>query len=86
MLINLVLNVIVLFIGALFSWLPAVTALPTIAGFNIDAALVTGIGSFNRFITFYWPIYILFQGALFLVGYYTIKIGLRFLLGHRAPD
>ena len=85
MIVNMLLNIIVLFLGAIFSWLPQVLVLPTIAGFDIDTALQTGLGQLNFFMDTFWPLYILMQGFLVLVGYYVIKMTLRFFLGHRAP-
>lgn len=85
MIINFLLNIIVLVVGAIFAWLPDVTVLPTIGGYDIDSAFVTGIGSFNTFTQTFWPLKIVFTGFLFLMGYYAIKIGVKFFLGHRAP-
>lgn len=85
MLINLLLNALVMAVGAIFSWLPQVETLPTIAGYDIDAALVTGIGQVNTFLNAFWPLKIMFQGFLFLLGYYAIKIGIRFFFGSRSP-
>ena len=85
MIINLFLNLIVLFLGAVFSWLPQVTTLPSVGGFDIDSALVTGIGQFNAFATTFWPLYIMFQGFLAIMGYYIIKIGIKFFFGSRSP-
>lgn len=85
MIINLLLNVIVLFLGAIFSWLPQVTLLPNVAGADIDTALMTGVGQLNTFMNAFWPIYIMFQGFIFLMGYYAVKVVVRFFIGHRTP-
>ncbi len=85
MIINILINVIVLIIGAIFSWLPIVSTLPTIAGYDIDGALVSGMGYFNTFTTTFWPVAYMFQAFLFLMAYYLLKIGIIFFLGHRAP-
>ena len=85
MITNLIINIFVLIVGALFSLFPVVTVLPTIVGFNLDAALVTGAGQLNTFLIAFWPIKTMFQGFLFLMGYYAVKIGIRFLIGHRTP-
>lgn len=85
MIIAFLFNLIVLVVGAVFSLLPTVDTLPTIFGFNIDAALVSGVGALNTFTNTFWPIRDLLGGFFFLMGYYAFKIGLRFLLGHRAP-
>lgn len=85
MIVGLFLNIIVLFIGAVFIWLPQVETLPLIVGFDIDTALVNGIGQLNVFLNAFWPIKIMIQGFLFLMGYYGLKMILRFFLGQRAP-
>jgi hypothetical protein len=85
MIIMFILNVIVIALGGIFTWLPEVSILPTIAGYDIDAGLVLGMGYTNRMLEALWPLAIMFQGFLFIVGYYMIKTGLRFLLGTRAP-
>lgn len=85
MIITLLLNLVVLILGVIFSWLPVVTSLPEIMGYDIDGALVTGVGYMQTFFYTFWPFQIIFQGFLILMVYYTIKIVLKFFLGHRAP-
>ncbi len=85
MIVSLFINFVILVIGAIFSFLPVVTTLPTIGGFDIDAALVTGIGQFNTVANAFWPLYYVFLGFLALLVYFAVKIGIRFFLGHRAP-
>jgi ABC-type phosphate/phosphonate transport system permease subunit len=85
MIINLLIGLITLILGAIFSWLPIVTTLPTIAGFDIDGALVTGMGQFNTFVTTFWPLDYMFKAFLVLMGYYGLKMLITFFLGHRAP-
>lgn len=85
MLTMLILNVFVLFLGAIFIWLPQVTTLPTIIGFDIDSAFVTAVGQFKTLMVTFWPWYYMFLGMLVLLGYYSIKQVLRFFLGSRAP-
>ncbi len=85
MILTLLLNFLVLIVGVVFSWLPKVTALPTINGYDIDAALVTGMGYVQTFFTTFWPLQIMFNGFLVLMAYYIVKMTLRFFLGHRSP-
>lgn len=85
MIVNLILNLIVLIFGSIFSWLPAVTTIPNIAGYDIDGALVTGMGQLQSFMVTFWPIQYMFYGSLFIMGYFIIKMGVTFILGHRAP-
>ena len=86
MIISFLLNTIVLVLGAIFSLFAVVTTLPTVAGFNIDAALVTGMAELNTFFVAFWPIWIMFQGFLAILLYFSLKLILRFFLGHRAPS
>lgn len=84
MIVNLILNVIVLFLGGVFSWLPQITTLPTINGYDIDALMVQGVGSLQTLAQAFWPLAIVFQGFLALMGYFMIKMVIRFFLGSRA--
>lgn len=84
MIVNLILNIIVLFLGGIFSWLPAVTTLPTINGYNIDAFMVQGVGSLQTLAVAFWPLAIMFQGFLAIMGYFLIKMVVKFFLGSRA--
>lgn len=85
MIINLLLNFITIVLAGIFMWLPEVDTLPNIAGYDIDAGLQTAVGYLQSFTATFWPIEILFQGFLFLMGYYLVKILLRFFLGSRSP-
>lgn len=85
MIIGAFLQIIVDIVAIILSWLPNVTTLPTIAGYDIDTALVTGVGYFNAFSTAVWPLAMVWQGFLVLMSYYSIKMLLKFFLGHRAP-
>lgn len=85
MIVNLILNAVLLILGIAFSWLPDVDTLPEIAGYDIDTALVNGVGQFRSFIEVFWPLQTLFYGLIFLLGYYIIKnVVLRFFIGQRA--
>ncbi len=85
MISNLVLNVIILFLGALFSWLPEVTTLPSVMGFDIDTALSTGVGQIKGILYTYWYLIYVIGGFLVLLGYFGTKLALRFFLGSRGP-
>lgn len=85
MITTLILNIIIMFVGALFFWLPEITALPTIVGYDIDTALVNGVGNLNVWLNAFWPLKYMIGGFLALMFYYGIKMVLIFLLGHRAP-
>jgi len=85
MLIMLLLNVVVVALGGIFVWLPEVLVLPDIVGYNIDGALVMGMGYVNRVFETIWPLAIMWTGFQYLMAYYIIKMGVKFLLGHRAP-
>jgi hypothetical protein len=85
MLIALILNLIVATFGIVFSWLPQVTTLPIIFGFDTDGAMVTGMGQFNTLASSVWALQYLFNGFLFIVAYFILKIILKFFLGSRTP-
>lgn len=85
MLVMLLINVIVLIIGAVFSWLPQIDTIPMIMDYDIDTALLTGVGQFKMVIESFWVYGYLFGGLVILLGYYSIKMLLRFFLGHRSP-
>lgn len=85
MIINLLINLVVLILGSVFSMLPQVTTLPTIGGYDIDSALVTGVAQLHVFYTSFWPIQDMFLGFVALMAYYGIKMLAKLLLGHRAP-
>lgn len=84
MIITLILNVFVMFVGSVFSFLPAVTVLPTIGGYDIDTALVTGVGQLRLIMQSFWWLEVVFQGFLFLMGYYAVKLIVKFFFGHRV--
>lgn len=73
-------------LNAIVGWLPNVTTLPTILSFDIDTALITGVGELRTFFTTFWPFMYVFEGFMVLLTYYGIKMLLRLLLGHRAPQ
>jgi hypothetical protein len=73
-------------LSAVFSWLPKVTTLPTILGVDIDTQLAQGVGAFYTVANVIWPIKDVYYGALVLLGYYAMKMVLRFFLGGRAPQ
>lgn len=81
----MLLNAVVGLLNILLSWLPTISTLPEVFGYDIDSQLVSGMGMFNTFAGAFWPVSIVFSGFLFLAGYYFIKMVLKFFLGHRAP-
>ncbi len=85
MIFQALINMFIILIGAVLSWLPVVTKLPAVNGYDIDTALVQGMGFFYSVETNIWPLGIVFAGFIFLIGYYTLKMVLKFFLGHRAP-
>ncbi len=85
MIIQILIAIVVLFITTIFSFFNIVTTLPTINGFDLDSALVTGVSQAYNFAHDVWPVTIVFQGWMFLLGYYGIKMLLKLFLGSRAP-
>jgi hypothetical protein len=85
MIINFLLSIIVNILTVIFGWLPSIQTLPKIMGFDIDSALVTGMGQLNTVISSVWVLGYLMGGFLVIMGYYGLKMTLRFFLGSRAP-
>lgn len=85
MISNLLINFLVLLLTAIFSVFPKIDTFPTINGYDIDAALVTGVGQFHLVAQNYWFLTYMFGGFLFLSAYYLLKILTRFFFGSRSP-
>ena len=87
MIVTLFFNLIILIVGSIFSLpiFPEIKTLPTIFGFDIDTALVNGMGYVHTLFNTFWVLGIMFNGFLFLGAYYIGKLVLQFFLGHRAP-
>jgi hypothetical protein len=85
MITNLFINFVVLMLGAVFSWLPPVDKLPSIHGYDLDTALVNGMGMLHTFFVAFWPIGYMFDGFMALMVYFALKMAIVFVLGHRAP-
>ncbi len=72
---------------AVFSWLPKVTVLPTIFGVDIEAIMTTFIGYYMGVAVLIWPMYDLYQGAVYMLTYYAVsRLALRMFLGSRSPS
>jgi hypothetical protein len=85
MLISKLLTLIANVIAAMLSFLPTVLVLPTINGYDIDSALVTGVGQAYNFANYIWPVRDVLLGAVVLWAFHGLMIFVRLLLGHRAP-
>ncbi len=85
MLTQAFLGVFVNTVNYIFSFFPAVLTLPKIGSYDIDGALVSGIGQFHTVSNALWPLQIMFEGFLFLMAYYALKILANLIFGHRAP-
>lgn len=85
MIFNYIFDFFVDVMGSVLGLFPSVSTLPTIGGFDIDAALVLGVAQLRSFMEAFWFLQTLFAGFLALVFYYLLKIVLRTLIGHRAP-
>ncbi len=85
MIFQTLINMFVILVGAILSWLPVVTKLPSINGFDIDTSLTQGMALFYDVKVNIWPFGLVFAGFIVLMGYYSTKMLLRFFLGHRAP-
>lgn len=67
-----IVNWLIVFVNALFSWLPSVSTLP----FGMDTPLVTAFGYWNGFLEVVWPFQILWACVLW---YYALKVSLLFI-------
>ncbi len=87
MIIGLILNVFIATLAIVFNvvGLPTITTLPTINGYDIDAALVGGMSAFWTYANAVWPVRDMFLGFMALAFYFAVKMLLQFFLGHRAP-
>lgn len=85
MITAIVIGVIVSFLASVFSIFGGVEKLPTIGDFDIDTALVTGMGQFKHFMADVWVLQYVFQGLGVLIVYYGAKMILKVFLGSRAP-
>ena len=86
MITDTILQAVVQAFVVFLSWLPLVTTLPTIAGFDIDSALVSTIGQFYTFANVVWPIYDVMIGAAFIWSFHLLMLFIKALIGHRAPS
>lgn len=85
MIISTILDLITFFVSIITHLLPTVTTLPNIAGFNIDSALVSGVGQLNQFTNAFWPIADMLFAFFALVSYYILKKIAILILGSRSP-
>lgn len=85
MIINLILNILVDAISVVFIAFDPITTLPVVGGVDIDANLVTAIGWFNRITVALWPLAVMMEAFLFIMGWYVIKLTLKLFLGSRTP-
>jgi hypothetical protein len=69
----------------MFFFLPQVNTLPTIAGYDIDTALLQGVGQAYTFASTVWVIWDVLLGALFLWAFHGLMLFIKLLIGHRAP-
>ncbi len=81
----LFLNFLVVILGAIFSLFPVIDKLPVLFGFDIDTAIVNGMGSLQALFSTFWILQDIFYGFLALMTYYTIKVVIKFFLGSRTP-
>lgn len=85
MIFTFILNLVVTIFGIIFEGLPKVTTLPTINGFDIDTALINGVGDLNVVFGTFWYLKDVFIGGLIILTYFGIKMLLKTVLGSRAP-
>lgn len=86
MITDQVLNIIAQGFIALLGWLPDVTTLPTIGGYDIDTALVNGVSGAYTFANVVWPVYDVLVGAAFIWAFHMTMIFAKMILGSRVPS
>lgn len=84
MIINFILNLLVGIVTVIFGWLPQIQTLPKIVGFDLDSALVTGMGQFNTVVSSVWVLGYLMGGFLTIMGYFGLKMVINLFLGSRG--
>lgn len=85
MIISLLINLVLLIFGSLFSFLPVVTALPTIGGIDLDYYVRTGVGYFNFLASIFPPLTVVASAAIIYLTWKLVMLGLKLILGHRSP-
>ncbi len=85
MIVQLFINAVIDILNTAVGWLPVVTSLPTVNGFDFDTALSTGVGSMRSFFGTFWPLAIIFEGFMVLVIYYGAMLVIKIILGSRTP-
>lgn len=86
MITDAILTILVNGFVVMLSWLPSVSTLPTIGGYDIDGTLVSGVGATYAFANVVWPIYDVLIAASFIWGFHLLMLFLKALIGHRAPN
>jgi hypothetical protein len=84
MIITWLLTTLLSILSAIFSFLPLVTTIPFIGGYDIDTALTNGVGQAYDFANAVWVIKDVLIGASFIWAYYALKILARLILGSRS--
>ncbi len=85
MIVQFIFNVIATLLGFVFSFLPVITKIPNIVGYDIDTALINGVTDLNLFMDVFFPLRIVMEGFLVLMSYYALKIPIRIVMGSRSP-
>ena len=85
MIIALIINIVLLIFGSLFSFLPVVIKLPTIGIIDLDYYFTTGVGYFKFLTQIFPPFEIIAQCAIIYLTWKLTVLGLRVILGHRTP-
>ena len=83
MIVQYLLQIAVVMINFVFSWLPSVDKLPTILGIDTDYQLEYYIGMIYRLSDSFWLIGDIIVVFIILIGYFVKKRTLRFFFGAR---
>jgi hypothetical protein len=70
---------------SIFQYMPSATTLPSVGGFDVDTALSGGMSMAYTYMHAIWPLWVVFQGFLFILGYHLTKLFGRLIFGSRWP-
>lgn len=82
MIITLLINLIVLLVGVLFSWLPQISELP----FGIDSVLVSMVSYYHGATATLPYLGTLFTAFLYVLLFEGVMLILKLFLGSRTPS
>jgi hypothetical protein len=86
MIVALIINIILLIVTTLLSWLPDALTLPTIGNVNIDTSFANGVGYVHYLGEIFPPLTTILTAAIIYLSFKVVMILLKVFLGSRAPN